>query len=101
MMKQQKQSNPSIPNNIFYPPPMPQMPYMQPPYRENRDKPLRESYEDTKYSAKSTTKPIRLKTKFKRLLRKYLFVVVFPIFLKSEAKKLSTKRKQYLRNFYL
>ena len=101
MMKQQKQSSSSIPHNIFYPPQMPQMPYMQPPYRETRDKPSRESYGDTSYSAKSSVRPLRAKNKFKRLLRKYLFVVAFPIFLKSEAKKLSTKRKQYLRNFYL
>lgn len=97
-MKQQKQNIPPIPNNIFYPP---QMPYMPPPYRDNREKPIRDSYGDTSYSAKSSIKPIKSKNKFKRLLRKYLFVVIFPIFLKSEAKKLSTKRKQYLRNFYL
>jgi hypothetical protein len=73
------------------------MPYMPQPFRERP----RESYGDTSYSAKSSVKPLKFKNKFKRLLRKYLFVVVFPIFLRSEAKKLSLKRKQYLRNFYL
>lgn len=96
MMKQQQQ-HPPVPNNIFYPP---QMPYF--PQQPFRDRPREEPYDETNYSNKSkSSRPMKPKNRLKRLLRKYFFAAAFPIFLRSEAKKLALKRKQYLRIFYI
>ena len=90
----QKQS--PMPNNVFYPPP--QVPYFQP----YQPRPREEPYRNTSYSAQSkSNRPIKPKNRFRRLLRKYFYAAAFPIFLKSEAKKLAQRRKQYLRTFYL
>jgi hypothetical protein len=43
----------------------------------------------------------RTKNRIRRLLRKVIFVVAFPILLRSEAQKLARKRKSILKTFYL
>ena len=55
---------------------------------------------DSRFSGESPYGMPRSKNRIRRLLRKAIFAVVFPIFLRSEAKKLASKRKSTLQIFY-